>query len=87
MVSGESLAAARSSGVFEVLDLATHGLKDIAAIMTRYESLGLQLANAALLHLAHREGIRTIFTLDRRDFSVVRLKQNRLPRLIPEAES
>ncbi len=55
--------------------------------MTRYESLGLQLANAALLHLAHREGIRTIFTLDRRDFSVVRLKQNRLPRLIPEAES
>ncbi len=84
---GESLAAAQSSGVFEILDLGANSLKDIAAIMTRYESLGLQMADATLLHLADRESIRTIFTLDRRDFTVVRLKRNRPLRLIPEAEN
>jgi predicted nucleic acid-binding protein len=52
--------------------------------MRRYEGIGLQMADAALVHLAEREGIRTVFTLDRRDFSIVRLKRNRTLRLIPD---
>lgn len=73
--------------LFALLPLDVEDIGPIAAIMTRYESLGLQLADAALLHLADREGIQTVFTLDRRDFSVVRLKRNRPLRLIPEAEN
>jgi hypothetical protein len=37
-------------------------------LMAKYESLRPQLADAALAYLAEREGIDTIFTLDRRDF-------------------
>ncbi len=51
--------------------------------MRRYESIGAQLADASLIHLAEREGIRTIFTLDRRDFSIYRLKDNRALTLLP----
>jgi uncharacterized protein len=53
--------------------------------MKRYQSAGLQLADAALAHLAEREGIRTVFTIDRRDFSIIRLKRNRVLTIIPEA--
>jgi uncharacterized protein len=52
--------------------------------MRRYETIGAQLADAALVYLAERDYIRSIFTLDRRDFSVYRLKRNRALRIIPE---
>jgi predicted nucleic acid-binding protein len=45
--------------------------------------LGIQLADASLVHLANREGIDTIFTLDRRDFSVMRKAGGRKLRLLP----
>jgi uncharacterized protein len=43
-----------------------------------------QLADASLVHLANRESIDTIFTLDRRNFSVYRSARNRRFRLIPD---
>lgn len=48
-----------------------------------YQDLKIQLADAALLHLANRESIETVFTLDRRDFSVLRLARNRRLRVVP----
>jgi predicted nucleic acid-binding protein len=71
-------------GLFALLTLDAGDLPAIAALMKRYESSGLQFADAALAHLAEREGIRTVFTLDRRDFSILRLKRNRTLRLIPD---
>lgn len=59
---------------------------EIAAIMRRYQDAELQLADAALACLAERENIRTVFTLDRRDFSIIRLKRNRALRIIPEMQ-
>jgi predicted nucleic acid-binding protein len=38
--------------------------------MKKYASLQAQFTDAMLVHLANRENIETIFTLDRRDFSV-----------------
>jgi len=55
----------------------------IAAILAKYQGLGIQLADASLLHLANREGIETMFTLDRRDFGVLRLANRKKLRLIP----
>jgi uncharacterized protein len=71
-------------GLFSLLMLGAADLPAIAGLMSRYESSGLQLADAALAHLAERENIRTVFTTDRRDFSIIRLKRNRTLRLIPD---
>jgi len=37
-----------------------------------------------LVYLATRENVRTIFTLDRRDFSVYRTGRKRALRIVPE---
>jgi predicted nucleic acid-binding protein len=78
------IAAAQADGMFDLLPLDSGALPSIAAIMRRYEDAGIQLADAALLYLAERENIRTVFTLDRRDFSMLRLKRNRSLILLPE---
>ena len=69
--------------MFELLPLEGDSLVEIAKIVRRYEDSGIQLADAALAYLADRESISTVFTLDRRDFSIIRLKRNRSLRLIP----
>jgi uncharacterized protein len=71
-------------GFFTLLALDASDLPAIAALMKRYASARVQFADASLAHLAERENIRTIFTTDRRDFSIIRLKRNRVLRLIPE---
>ncbi len=78
------MVGAQAAGMFDLLPLVSGDFVEIAAIMRRYENLGLQLADAALACLAERENVRTVFTLDRRDFSVIRLKRNRALRLLPE---
>ena len=82
----DRIAEAHSGGMFELLSLDGDSLDEIAAIMRRYEDIGLQFADAALAHLAERENIRTVFTIDRRDFSIIRLKGNRTLRLIPDVQ-
>ncbi len=71
-------------GLFAFLTLDAEDLPAIAALMNRYEDSGLQFADAALTHLAEREKIRTVFTTDRRDFSILRLKHHRMLTLIPD---
>ena len=68
---------------FELVPLYAADLSGIGAILAKYMSLGIQLADASLVHLANREGIETIFTLDRRDFGVLRLARGRKFRIIP----
>lgn len=75
-----------ASGLFGLLPLDGSDLAAIAAILACYETTGIQLADASLAHLADREGIRTVFTIDRRDFSVIRLKRNRALRLVPDTQ-
>jgi uncharacterized protein len=82
----DRIAAAHAAGMFEILPLENGCLAEIATIMRRYEDIGLQLADAALAYLAERKNIRTVFTLDRRDFSIIRLKRNRSLRLIPDLQ-
>lgn len=72
------------AGLFRLLDIESDGLSRIAELMRRYETAGLQLADASLAHLAERENIRTIFTLDHRDFSLIRLKGGHCLHLLPE---
>jgi uncharacterized protein len=56
----------------------------IAAILKQYRDIRIQLADAALVHLAARDALDTIFTLDQRDFLVHRLSKGRAFRIVPE---
>jgi uncharacterized protein len=68
---------------FELLPLGEADLFGIATILAKYQGLRIQLADASLVHLANREGIETVFTLDRRDFGVLRLARGKKFRVIP----
>jgi len=70
-------------GLLRLLPLDEAAMPWIAAFMKRYRNIGAQLADASLVYLAEREGIDSIFTLDRRDFTVYRMKGNRSLRLLP----
>ncbi len=70
----------------ELLPLEKTEAKAIAAVMRRYEDIRPQLADAALVYLAGREGIETVFTLDRRDFSIYRVSRGRALRIIPHID-
>jgi uncharacterized protein len=72
------------SGLVELLPLSSRDAKGLAEIMKKYASLRPQLADAALVYLAGRDGIETVFTLDRRDFSVYRSARSRLLRILPD---
>lgn len=73
-----------SEGIPAILPLSGRDAGPIADLLQKYESLRPELADAALVHLANRESIDTIFTLDRRDFAVYRSARNRSFRLIPD---
>jgi hypothetical protein len=69
--------------LFELAHLGETDFAGISVILARYSSLRIQLADASLTHLANRDGIDTIFTLDRRDFGVLRKSTGQKFRLIP----
>jgi predicted nucleic acid-binding protein len=71
-------------GWLELLPLAADAAAPIARILEKYRSLDPQIADAALVHLAEQERIDTIFTLDRRDFSVYRIGGRRRFRIVPD---
>jgi predicted nucleic acid-binding protein len=71
-------------GFLELLPLAGAEAKAIASLMKRYENIRPQLADVALVYLAGRERIESIFTLDRRDFSIYRTGRKRYFRILPE---
>ena len=60
------------SGALRILPFGRDDMPRVKALMTKYRDLPMDLADAALVRVAEREGIRTIFTIDRRDFSLYR---------------
>lgn len=81
----QKLLNSMDTGFVALLTLGTNDAKPIASIMKKYRDIRIQLADAALVHLAARDGLDTIFTLDQRDFSVYRLPRGRTLRLLPIA--
>jgi predicted nucleic acid-binding protein len=79
----QQLLSSMDMGFLELLPLAGYEAKAIASLMKKYESIRPQLADASLVYLAGREQIETIFTLDRRDFSIYRTGRKRSFRILP----
>jgi predicted nucleic acid-binding protein len=71
-------------GVLTFLPLHSADHPRMQALMEQYRDLPMDLADAALVRVAEREGIRRIFTLDRRDFQVYRPKGLGSFQLIPD---
>jgi len=79
----QQLLNSLDSGFLELLPLTATDAKPIASILKKYRDIRIQLADAALVHLAARDGLNTIFTLDQRDFSVYRLPKGKSFRILP----
>ena len=60
------------SGALRVLPLGREDMARMRALMTKYRDLPMDLADAALVRAAERERISTVFTVDRRHFSLYR---------------
>jgi hypothetical protein len=52
-------------------------------LMRKYANRPMDLADAALVRVAEREGLRRIFTVDRRDFAVYRMRGGSRFTIIP----
>ena len=79
----ERLLGSFEVGLLRLLILDEKAPRWLAEFLTRYRKMGAQIADGALVHLAEREGIDTVFTLDRRDFLVYRLPHGRSLRILP----
>jgi predicted nucleic acid-binding protein len=77
------LLKAISEGFLELLPIQSTEAAEIGKLMEKYRNIRLQLADAALVYLAARDGFDVIFTLDRRDFSVYQAGRKGAFRIVP----
>lgn len=70
-------------GALHLLTLDSADAPRMRELMRKYANRPMDLADAALIRVAEREGLRKIFTVDRQDFSVYRLHGRLRPTLIP----
>ncbi|MGN6198200.1 PIN domain-containing protein [Humibacter sp.] len=61
-----------SSGAWTLADFADGALRSARTIVAKYKDQAVGLADASNVVLAHRYGTKTIVTLDRRHFDVLR---------------
>jgi predicted nucleic acid-binding protein len=71
------------TGTVQLLPLEEEDIAPIKNLMEKYRDLPMDLADAALVRVAEREGLRQVFTLDQRDFNVYRLPRKGRFTLLP----
>ena len=72
------------SGAVTVLPITDDDLPDLEALMDRYQDRPMDFADATLVHLARREALTTIFTIDHDDFETYRIEGKRRFRIVPD---
>ena len=70
--AGDALWEMLQSGSLQLLPLDDTDVPRMRELMWKYRDLPMDLADAALVRVAEREGISRVFTLDRRHFLVYR---------------
>jgi predicted nucleic acid-binding protein len=61
------------TGVVRLLPLDDSDIPPMKSLMEKYRDLPMDMADAALVRVAEREGIRRVLSLDQRDFAIYRL--------------
>jgi hypothetical protein len=71
------------SGALAMATIEHAELEICYRLMNRYSDLPMDFADATLVHLASRESISTIFTVDQNDFAAYRIAGNRRFTILP----
>ena len=71
------------SGAMTVLPINDDDLPKLDRLMKRYADRPMDFADATLVHLAERESVSTIFTIDNDDFETYRIAGRRKFRVVP----
>lgn len=79
----QTLLGLHKKGVYRIAPISEDAPEWLDAFFQRYHDLEPQLADAILMYLAERHQITTIFTIDRRDFSIYRLSNGQALELLP----
>lgn len=72
-----------AGGAYELADMGADDLATALVVVERYRDLGIGVADASLVVLAQRYRTRTILTLDRKHFSVLRPLEGGLFEIVP----
>ena len=80
----DELLALALDGTLRVEPLTDADLRRMRELVKKYRDLPMDLADAALVSVAERVHVRTIFTTDQRDFSVYRTKGRQRFTLLPK---
>lgn len=72
------------SGAIMVASLGDDDLDSVRTLMVRYHDRPMDFADATLVHLAHRESLTEIFTIDHDDFETYRIDGRRRFRVVPD---
>lgn len=72
-----------NSGAIVLATIDNSELDAVHALMTRYSDRPMDFADATLVHLAKREQLTTVFTVDHADFETYRIDGRRRFRILP----
>jgi len=75
------------SGAVVLRTIEHDELPALDALMRKYGDRPMDFADASLVHLATRESLGSIFTVDRADFETYRWAGRRRFRIVPEPET
>lgn len=73
-----------NSGQIELAQIERSDLAHIEQLMIKYADRPMDFADATLVHVAGREKISTILTIDHNDFETYRFGRNRKFRILPQ---
>lgn len=71
------------SGAVTVLPISDRDLPGIETLMRKYRDRPMDFADATLVHLAERESLSTVFTVDHDDFETYRVGGRKRLRSLP----
>lgn len=71
------------SGALTVAPIDDADLPPLDGLMVRYHDRPMDFADATLVHLAKRESLGTVFTIDHDDFETYRIEGRRRFRIVP----
>ena len=80
------LLEACHDGIYTLLSIDESDVPEIGRTLPKYGDQQIDLADACLVHLANREGIDAVMTIDRRHFSLFRTTDGQAFSLYPNVE-